>query len=1382
MEERSRRIRAQAGSEQASNNKTAATCTRRQVAVARVSSVGASSGVGASLCWFGVWFAWTLLLVLFLSHAPRVSAWSTQYLYASGPLLVDDELAQSLGSDAWVRADVASNSDDDAQDLVDMQFAFPFMHDRRSLSISPNGVLLFDPNRIGCCAPVPDAVDVVVSGPPCIWVDEPCGCASLNSDYNYGDSVAPMLSDLDPTLSPGGLISYRSMPDRFDVRWQDLRLHGQETTPELDGQTFDFIASLHASGLVEFRYLRLIDMDLALATSDFPGYPVDGGGAMVPKGARCWNVGLRDAGWSALDAAREQRMAALEDRTPVDPHALTSSIYAAEIDTWGWPRPGFYPSRDLIRKNSTLSFCPISTSFCMHPTTLPTTGQQALQITAEQMQCAADGHAFFCRFSAPLSTATTADPASIDVAATFSAPSNSLTCMSPSLSTLRALNVSANAALSTFQLRLVDHTAANTQQVVGMDAPLLLSFIAGTIAPASPSAPGLCSSCSSLLPLYCVRDCTGIFLGNATLDTCGVCSGGSTGIKPNQDVGCSGRCFERVYVSDPKAVYTDFQGINHTLANDAADKECYCDRVYQMQYDDSTPTVSSSSGGSDGILAGASLAAPARPPAPSTSLMLRKLRGDIEAVSPASAAPAVPSSSPSPLLTSPRPPPLQRAFVSPDDSDSSSSSYPLTVFHDWSLPKVSWSSNYLQPSAISARAAAECADGFEIKLPLFYTIASETRYYRWVILSVLAIFVGIWVLLRQMDKNWREDGAGDFSQRGRQAREQRIAETRSRANSAAAAGLARPLRATRSTRTTRAPADSGSPPAASLARENGINEETEDHSTRRLRDFKQQSQQPPVRSGASKTVAASASAPSSSAASSSGGSLGSSAASSTIQLPAIAEAHPARLLASSPSGSSSSATLILPTAVAAASYHHSPSDSGLDSAAASASEVEAEVEGSRSGASSAVESAAEPSPLASPSASIVAATVAASTPFSPVPVVAAVSPRSHASQSARPLRSHIGERRLASSSDSEHAPTGSSAAASPSPSPHAPALNKQAKPKAKLKAKHMVASTATTETAGGAGSLHRDAKHKLKLKQSTGPQFSRSASPPLQLNSPLGASALPSSSQPLQQLQQQHAQQLYLQHLSYLAASANLATMDPVTAAAFTRAWNSGALALPASFAAGINMQMTGQMPAQMPVQTPAQMPLTMPLVMPLSPSSASPLPPSPFSPLHPLSPSAHPLAASSASVVSPTGGFAAGGFASSSRKSGAAVGGKKKRVAGAAGSSPSPPPLLPLSMQGMATPFVFASPSDASTSPVATPAAPAAASAASSAEPAFPTSEGHEPELRLHFKITPPDKAWSATSEAESAPTSASSSSSTPPSLQPRLPLSDEGQPHPHA
>lgn len=1380
MDERSRRRNTTTGERQtcrATGIVETTICTRRQVAAA----ARASEALDDACLWFALRFASTLLLVLLLAQAPLVSAWSTQYLYASGPLLADDDLAQSLGSAAWVRADRASLTDDHANDQMDLQFAFPFMHHRRTLAISPNGVLFFDLKRIGCCAPLP--IGMIVSGPQqCVWVDTPCGCASLNIAYNYRDSIAPLLTDLDPTSSPGSLISYRSLPERFDVRWQNLRLAGQGSTPELNGQSFDFVVSLHVSGLVEFRYLRMIDMVLALATNP-------GSGDVMLKGARCFSVGLRDAGWGNRDATREARMAMLENRTVLDPHALIRRTYAAEIAAWGSPRPGFYPSLDLVRANSTLSFCPLATSFCLHPTSLPTTGEHAVQITAEQMECAVQGHAFFCRFSAPLSptAAVGTDPASIDVAATFSAPSNSLSCVTPSLSTLRALNASANAALSTFQVRLVDRSASNIQQVVAMDSPLLLSFTPGAIATASSSASGLCSSCSDFLPLYCVRDCAGVFRGNASLDSCGVCAGGSTGIRPDKDVGCSGRCFERVYIadSDSDAMYTDFHGVNHTLAGDPADKECYCDRVYEMQLDDSTPvaavsTTDDGSGSGSGILIGTTLAANA---AQSTSLVMRKLRSDIDAVSPLPHAPA-----PSPPLTTPLPPPVQRAFVPSDpDFSASSSSYRSTVFHDNSLPSISWASGVLQASDISARAGAECSARFEFRFPMFYAIALESRYYRWFLLSEMIIFVGIWLLLRQMDKSWREDGAGDFSQRGRQVREQRSAESRSRANSAAAVEMQPTLRAMRSARTA-----SASPAAAALARENGINEETEDRSTRELRDLKQQQLQ--VRSAASKTLASSSSSSSSSCASSScGGSLGSSLASSprpTIHLPPIAEAHPARLLPdpSSGNGSGVGATLILPTAVAAASHHHSPLDSGVDSSAAS--EIEAEGEGS--GASSAAEGAAQPPPLplapllASPTAAPTAVAVAASTPASPATVVAAVSSSSHvsSSQSTRPLRPRGGgggggsERDLASSSGSERT-AGRSTAASPTASPHAPAIGststKQAKLKTKAKTKQKAFSTASTDAAGeltaDSARSHRDSKHKHKQKPKLAPaQPPRAVSPPMQPNSTLGASALPSSPQSLsllQQQQQQQAQQLYLQQLSYLAASANLATMDPVTAAAFTRAWNSGALALPASFAAGINTQM--------------------PLTMPPSHAVVS-LPPSPLLPLHPLSPSAHPLAAAPAATSSSSSGFAAGGFASSSsRKSPAAAGGKKKRAAGAGagaaaagGAGWATPSSPPVSTAGLPAPFVFTSPSADSISPPASsapaPVAASSAAASSAAEPASPTSEGNEYEQLFHFKVTPPDEEILPPRAIQLA--ASSSSPSNAPSMPP---TSDEGQPQPH-
>ena len=45
-------------------------------------------------------------------------------------------------------------------------------------------------------------------------------------------------------------------------------------------------------------------------------------------------------------------------------------------------------------------------------------------------------------------------------------------------------------------------------------------------------------------------DCYGVVGGDATIDDCGVCSGGSTGLIPNDEVDCAGICYGEAIIDN----------------------------------------------------------------------------------------------------------------------------------------------------------------------------------------------------------------------------------------------------------------------------------------------------------------------------------------------------------------------------------------------------------------------------------------------------------------------------------------------------------------------------------------------------------------------------------------------------------------------------------------------------------------------------------------------------------------------------------------------------------------------------------------------------------------------------------------------------------------
>ena len=85
-------------------------------------------------------------------------------------------------------------------------------------------------------------------------------------------------------------------------------------------------------------------------------------------------------------------------------------------------------------------------------------------------------------------------------------------------------------------MTLIDVTADTAVQLA---SPLFYSF--GSPADAW-TLSGICAVCGPYNLSLCVADCNGVYLGNASLDACGECSGGSTSVQPNMNVNCAGTC------------------------------------------------------------------------------------------------------------------------------------------------------------------------------------------------------------------------------------------------------------------------------------------------------------------------------------------------------------------------------------------------------------------------------------------------------------------------------------------------------------------------------------------------------------------------------------------------------------------------------------------------------------------------------------------------------------------------------------------------------------------------------------------------------------------------------------------------------------------------
>ena len=261
-------------------------------------------------------------------------------------------------------------------------------------------------------------------------------------------------------------------------------------------RNFSFTTALHVDGSITFAYDAVSD-----PTSSPPAL-VD---PSLPPTPRTWLVGLRQLGWM-MDTD------------------------TANMGDWNTTRPGVYPPRGWVRTGQAITFCPLDTSMCLHPTQGALNARTLLALTAPNLTCAGvHNHSYTVTFT-PLSTSTTTPSPPLPpftTNASYDATTNSLQFYAP------AVNASGTAGLTLFDV------TANT--TVHLSSPLTFTF--GTGATPAPLTPlSLCGACGASNPYVCTADCSGAYFGDASLDTCGRCTGGATGLTPNLEINCAGTC------------------------------------------------------------------------------------------------------------------------------------------------------------------------------------------------------------------------------------------------------------------------------------------------------------------------------------------------------------------------------------------------------------------------------------------------------------------------------------------------------------------------------------------------------------------------------------------------------------------------------------------------------------------------------------------------------------------------------------------------------------------------------------------------------------------------------------------------------------------------
>eukprot|EP00823_Brevimastigomonas_motovehiculus_P002616 TRINITY_DN1579_c0_g1_i1.p1 TRINITY_DN1579_c0_g1~~TRINITY_DN1579_c0_g1_i1.p1 ORF type:complete len:505 (+),score=98.38 TRINITY_DN1579_c0_g1_i1:47-1561(+) len=384
---------------------------------------------------------------------------------------------------------------------VSVPFSFPFLSlPYTSLLINPHGTLHF--RKLFPC---------------CIEQSDSCPLTSLTCTFDQSyDNFIGFLTDLAPASSASGMVRYSRSSSHVSVKYSDIFLRNCLNQGDA---SYSFIISLFSSGSILMRFLDVNDPTTSVCH----------------KSAL---VGLR------LPFGMD-----------------TDTLYMNE---WNTTKPGVYVKRSAVRPNHSIAFCPISTRFCIYPSIALFNESSLVDISFDgHVDCAIKfNYRFLCRFT--LSNGLFYDQPVVFLNASSSSSSSSFSvnligvgsCSTPVLSTAAAASVPAgsatlailaadrdNASISQpFPFYFLSHDSLSSylheNNLSSFDLLISPSFLDKPYIRSALFQQAFCSFCAPVSSLsFCWKDCSGVYLGNGTIDDCRVCNGN------NSAKNCLGACF-----------------------------------------------------------------------------------------------------------------------------------------------------------------------------------------------------------------------------------------------------------------------------------------------------------------------------------------------------------------------------------------------------------------------------------------------------------------------------------------------------------------------------------------------------------------------------------------------------------------------------------------------------------------------------------------------------------------------------------------------------------------------------------------------------------------------------------------------------------------------
>lgn len=423
-----------------------------------------------------------------------------QYFYRLYPSIPKDEVP--------AKTDMSVFYSQDAPTFVPQSIGYTFNFfgvPYTSVNVSPFGSLHFNAYDNFCCS---------ATGTPATTT---CGLTTAGCGLtSYENMMAAFMANLSPkdSTSPNRRIQYGlNSLDTFIVKFTDIQVKDLPVVME----TFEVV--LKSPSFITVNWVTLND------NSGTTPYLV---GARMKFGGDPWTTNAADWGMST--------------------------------------RNGVYPPKSFVKSGNAMDMCGIGWMTCLTPTFGSVTGGNKvfLYVTGETgcflPNSPFRAAAFKCKFN----DATTAQSVYSPIAAKLNAALNAIECVVP------AMPAGWGIGKKTVQLVHDDGVTPEQQALTGPTSPktsvLEYEFADSTDARVvaraayTKDADYIAASCKDCvttagLNSYCIADCAGVLGGVAVLDSCNVCSGGTSTHILNSDKNCQGICFGKVMTASECLTY-----------------------------------------------------------------------------------------------------------------------------------------------------------------------------------------------------------------------------------------------------------------------------------------------------------------------------------------------------------------------------------------------------------------------------------------------------------------------------------------------------------------------------------------------------------------------------------------------------------------------------------------------------------------------------------------------------------------------------------------------------------------------------------------------------------------------------------------------------------